>query len=106
LFQTSVARIVSSTLPARKVAEGINSEEDFAMLSQTLVGQVNVLEFEFATLVSRNCTVQIGANNDRRGELFDPSGVASKAMELGATLAVTVKMNYSEFSEEGAPRFL
>jgi hypothetical protein len=73
---------------------------------QTLSGQVDNLQFEFATLVASNCTVQVGANNDRRGEIFDPSNVATRAMELGSPIAVTLEMDYSDFVREGAPRFL
>jgi twitching motility protein PilJ len=88
------------------IAQGSSSTEDYVQMQQLLSHQVNILQFEFATLVSSDYTIQVGANNNRTGETFNPSGIAAKAMKLGAPLAVTVAMDYAEFAKEGAPRFL
>jgi hypothetical protein len=73
---------------------------------ELLSDQASTLQFEFATLVSSNFTIQVGANNNRRGQIFNPSNVARRAIELEAPIAVSLEMDYSEFAQEGAPRFL
>jgi hypothetical protein len=91
---------------ASRIAEGSNSNEDYDQMVQLLSKQANILQVEFASVVSNNFTIRAGANNDRRGEMFNPSGLSAKAMSLRSPLAATVTMNYSEFAIEGAPRYL
>jgi hypothetical protein len=68
--------------------------------------QARTLQVEYLTLVSANYSIQAGAYNDRRGSNFNPSGIASKVLELKAPIAVTVQMEFSEFEKEGAARYL
>jgi hypothetical protein len=75
-------------------------------MSQLLSEQASILQVEFATLVSSDFAIKAGANNDRRGATFNPSGLATKAMNLRSPLAATVMMSYSDFILEGAPRYL
>jgi len=52
-----------------------------------------------------NKTIIAGANKDRRGQVFDPSGVVSKALQLNQRVYATVVMSVAEYSLEGAPQW-
>jgi hypothetical protein len=79
---------------------------DYDLTVQGLQFERNLRSVEFCTLVSANFTILAGANNDRRGQVFDPSGVVSTASQLNRRVAVVTTMEYDEFLLEGAPRFM
>jgi hypothetical protein len=104
-MQTAVVRIFSSSSAVRRLAEG--NIQDYDTVINQFSDQATKLQVEFITLVSStNFSVQANAFNDRRGDIFNPSGIAAKAMEVDAPIAVTIQMDYSDFEKEGAPRFL
>jgi hypothetical protein len=90
----------------RKLAEGNGIISDYLETKELLTDQIEHWSIEYSTLVNRNLTIVSSSNNYRWGETFDPSGVASKALDLNARIMVSVVMSYDEFMKEGSPRFL
>jgi twitching motility protein PilJ len=82
-----------------------NTDLQASVLSK-LVSEMNSRKIEFATLVGTNKKIILGANNNRTGQSFDPSGIVTDVLTNNRRLAVTVTMTNSEFQMEGAKRWL
>ena len=63
-------------------------------------------KIEFATLVNKDAKILASANKNRTGEYFNPSGVVNKTLELNTRLIVSVTMQWDDFMQEGAIRWL
>jgi twitching motility protein PilJ len=82
-----------------------NADLQASVLSK-LVSEMNSRKVEYATLVGADKRIILGANNNRTGQLFDPSGVVTDVLTKNQRLAVTALMDNSEFQLEGAKRWL
>eukprot|EP00475_Leptophrys_vorax_P037119 TRINITY_DN635_c0_g1_i4.p1 TRINITY_DN635_c0_g1~~TRINITY_DN635_c0_g1_i4.p1 ORF type:complete len:911 (-),score=230.86 TRINITY_DN635_c0_g1_i4:145-2877(-) len=98
--------IIAGSLSIRRVTEGLGSSTDFTETSATLSRQVDNWKIEYCTLVNRSRMIVAGGNkNNRMGEVFDPSGAVTKAMQLKNRIYASVEISYSEFEKEGAKQF-
>src|SRR4051794_27658037 len=83
----------------------LQNSSEYSSVISSLQSEQMQRKFEFLTLVSSNLTILANANNDRRGEMFDPSGIVSKVLDLNERIVVVTTMSHSEFMKEGAPRY-
>jgi twitching motility protein PilJ len=71
-----------------------------------LVSEMNNRKLEYVTLVGSDSRILAGANANRTGEYFDPSGVVSDVLANSRRIVVTTAMTNAEFRLEGAKRWL
>jgi hypothetical protein len=88
------------------VSESQGNESDLQYVRSALIQVIQDRKIEYATLVGRDSKVIIGANANRTGEVWDPSGIVSKAVELNTRVAVSASISRSEFLKEGPPRWM
>jgi twitching motility protein PilJ len=87
----------------------LNNTSDSSLESSVLAvftSEMNSRKLEFVTLVGADSRIILGVNNNRSGEVFDPSGVVSRVLQTGQRIVVTTMMNNSYFRLEGAKRWL
>jgi twitching motility protein PilJ len=87
----------------------MSNSSDPALESSILdafTSEMNSRKLEFVTLVGADSRIILGVNNDRSGEVFDPSGVVSRVLATNQRIVVTTVMDNSEFRLEGAKRWL
>jgi twitching motility protein PilJ len=63
-------------------------------------------KLEFATLVGSDTKILAGANVDRTGQVFDPSGIVTDVLNNNRRIVVTTLMSNADFRLEQAPRWL
>jgi hypothetical protein len=105
-FQSSFSSALAATETVRKAAEGSASTQDYLDLVDNFANEVDLWSIEYCTVVDKDFKIRAVANTARLGELFDPSGAASKVFELNSRIIVSVQMTHDEFMQEGAKRFL
>jgi hypothetical protein len=98
--------IITNTNAVRRVAAGNYSQDDFSTATEMISGQIDEWQIEYCTLVNASKHIIVGGNNNRSGELFDPSEIVSYALETKHRIFVSVTMEYGEFAKEGSKRFL
>jgi hypothetical protein len=87
----------------------LDNSGDSSLYSQVvseLVSEMNSRKLEYATLVGSDSRILAGANANRTGQYFDPSGVVSDVLSNARRLVVTTEMTNAEFRMEGAKRWL
>jgi hypothetical protein len=87
----------------------LSNTSDSTLEATILAGftaEMNSRKIEFVTLVGTDSRIILGVNNNRSGEVFDPSGVVSHVLATNQRIVVTSKMINSEFRLEGAKRWL
>jgi twitching motility protein PilJ len=65
-----------------------------------LRNETGVRSIEYATLVNRKGMILANANSNRRGEIFDPHGLVTKAIEQGGQLKTTATVSWAELQKE------
>ena len=70
---------------------------------EILQDEIDRRVIEFATIVDSNADIIASANNDRRGEHFDPEGIVSFVLNNSVVLKTTVLLSNADFLAEGAP---
>eukprot|EP00475_Leptophrys_vorax_P028826 TRINITY_DN4195_c0_g1_i2.p1 TRINITY_DN4195_c0_g1~~TRINITY_DN4195_c0_g1_i2.p1 ORF type:complete len:829 (-),score=198.70 TRINITY_DN4195_c0_g1_i2:737-3103(-) len=92
----------SSTLSA---ANYVNYSTAISRFKQTATLQMKMRNAEYLTLVDKNRQIVVGANANRTGEIFDPSGLVSKALASCANsqIRATSFLSIEELVRENPP---
>ena len=61
------------------------------------------LDIEYATLVGNNLQIIANANADRKGQVFDPDGLASAVLREGRQIKASAIVSWDELSQESPP---
>jgi twitching motility protein PilJ len=72
-------------------------------VKQILQNEVKARKMEFATLVGKDLKIITSANNDRRGEIFDPNNLVSEVLKNPQQVKASVVINAIDLTQEGAP---
>ncbi len=72
-------------------------------VKQILQNEIKARRIEYATLVGKDRKIISNANADRRGEIFDPNGLVSKALENPAQIKTSQIVSWSELQKEKPP---
>jgi hypothetical protein len=94
---------IADSVPVRSF---LSDASHYETVREMLMLDLDSRKIEFSTLVDSNLVILANANNERMGEEFDPSGVASKVMALNRRISVVTTMSRHNFLLEGAPRWL
>ena len=68
-----------------------------------LQNEIKARNIEYATLVSKDKTIIVNANQTRTGQSFDPNGLVSKALKSGKQIKSTELVNWNDISQEKPP---
>eukprot|EP00475_Leptophrys_vorax_P016231 TRINITY_DN2267_c0_g1_i5.p1 TRINITY_DN2267_c0_g1~~TRINITY_DN2267_c0_g1_i5.p1 ORF type:complete len:602 (-),score=163.50 TRINITY_DN2267_c0_g1_i5:899-2599(-) len=90
----------------RRTVQGTEQPGDISDVVSSLREVMIARKIEFATLVNRDSKIIACANNNRTGEIWDPSGVVNKTLELNTRIIVSVAMEWDDFMKEGSMRWL
>ncbi len=91
---------------ALSVANGNNltpTQEN--IVRQILQNEIKARNIEYATLVGRDKRIIINANNNRSGEVFDPSGLVSQVLNNPEQIKTTEIVTWDDLRKENPPLF-
>ncbi len=70
---------------------------------QILRGEINARRIEYATLVGVDQRIIVNANNNRKGEIFNPENLVTQVIQAGEQLKASAIVSKDELVKEGAP---
>jgi hypothetical protein len=97
---------VVNSFPIRTLLGNRSDSSSYVQVVAELQGEITRRQIEYCTLVANDTTIIAGANNDRRGEIFDPSGIVSAVLANPRRTIVVTTISRQEFLKEGSPRWL
>ena len=100
------ARTEDSFIIAAPTSKDENSSEtaaDGEIVKEILRQEVLELDIEYATLVDNDLQIIASANADRRGEVFDPDGLASLALQEQRQIKASAIVTWYELARELPP---
>jgi twitching motility protein PilJ len=77
-----------------------------AAVNRALVDEMKLRKLEFVTLVGADGKIVAGANANRSGEAFDPSGIVTDVLTNNRRILVSAVMSNSDFRKEQSVRWL
>ena len=85
------------------VMEAAETPINLEAVKQLLRHEVLELDIEYATLVNTNLQIIANANADRRGQVFDPDGLASAALREHRQIKTSAMVTWDELQKESPP---
>jgi twitching motility protein PilJ len=76
------------------------------IVQETLFEEMKLRKVEYVTVVGTDAKILAGANANRTGEVFDPSGAVTDVLTNNRRIIVTTVISNAEFRKEGALRWL
>ncbi len=85
------------------VAAAKGETSNLPQIQQILQNELQARKIEYATLVSADKIIIVNANNNRKGETFDPSNLVTEALTQGKQIKASVLIDRAEIGREGFP---
>jgi twitching motility protein PilJ len=85
------------------VAAAKGDTSNLPQIQQILQNELQARKIEYATLVKSDKTIIVNANNNRKGEKFDPSNLVTEALTQGKQIKASVLIDRAEIGREGFP---
>lgn len=70
---------------------------------QILGNEINARQIEYATLIGLDKRIIVNANNDRRGEVFDPNNLVSELVKFPRRMQTNAIIPWQELEKEKPP---
>ncbi len=85
------------------VAAAKGDTSNLPQIQQILQNELQARKIEYVTLVNADKTIIVNANNNRKGEAFDPSNLVTEALAQGKQIKASVLIDRAEIGREGFP---
>lgn len=72
-------------------------------IQRILQNEVQARKMEYATLIGTDKKIIISANNNRKGDLFDPNNLVTEVLAQGKQIKASVLIDRLEIGKEGFP---
>ncbi len=96
--QSDNAAIIAAA--AAYQSTGTVPPEQLAQVQAILQNEIQARNIEYATLVSTNLRIITNGNGDRQGEVFDPNGLVTQALQTRQQLKTSELLSWDDLNRE------